>query len=332
MASLELLYLTQQEVLDVGITLADAIDIVEGALREHGAGQVENPPKPGVHPLPGAFIHAMPAFLKRPGQVGLKWVSGFFDNPRRGIPSISGLIVLNDAQTGLPIAVMDCAYITALRTAAASGVAARHLARKGSAVVAIVGAGLQGRYNLLTLREVLPDLREARAFDIHAETLERFVSDMSGMLPFAVVPAGDAEQAMRGADLVVTATGVVDKPIFKADWVQPGTLVLPIHSQGWEARLLHEADKFVVDDWAQFSGSMTGPGGFYDELPQPYAELGEIVVGRKPGRQSPDERIVDFNYGLAIHDVAMASEVLARAERMGLGTRLAQMDGTLPFA
>ena len=332
MASHELIYLSQQEVIDVAPTLAESIDIVEGVLREHGDKQVENPPKPAVHPLPDAFIHAMPGFLRRRRQVGLKWVSGFFSNPGRGLPSISGLIVLNDADTGLPTAVMDCAYITALRTAAVSGVAARYLANKDAETLGIVGAGLQGRYNLLALRGVLPALHVVRVFDTDEGTLQRFVTSMAEATGAEVSAVGSMEDAITGADVVVTATGWLDEPIFRAEWIAPGALVLPVHSRGWDPRAPHEADKFIVDDWGQFSASLGRPGGFYHPLPKPYAELGEIVAGKKPGRETPDERIIDFNYGMAVHDVAMATEVLARARAKGAGTTLKQLDGYPPLS
>jgi ornithine cyclodeaminase/alanine dehydrogenase len=332
MAVAELLYLTQQEVIDCGLTLAESVGIVEGVLREHGEGQVENPPKPGVHPRPDAFIHAMPGYLKRADLVGMKWVSGFFSNPARGLPSLSGLIVLNDADTGLPTAVMDCAYITALRTAAVSGVAARHLARAGAEALGIVGAGLQGRYNLLAIAAVLPTLRFARVFDTHAPTLGRFLEAMAGEVAFELAAGGSAERVIRAADVVVTATGWLEEPIFASEWVGRGALVLPVHARGWSRRTPHEMDRFIVDDWGQFHHVMGGEGGFYAPLPEPDAQLGEVVAARTPGRRSDDERIVDFNYGMAIHDVAMATEVLRRAKARHLGTPLAQMDGHMPFS
>ena len=106
--------------------------------------------------------------------------------------------------------------------------------------------------------------------------------------------------------------------------------MLPVHSWGWEREAIVRADKFVADDWAQLRNGVVGPGKPYDSLPEPYAELGEIVVGAKPGRQSPIERIIDFNYGMAVNDVAMGNEVLARAKAAGLGTPLRQLDGTPP--
>jgi ornithine cyclodeaminase/alanine dehydrogenase-like protein (mu-crystallin family) len=119
---------------------------------------------------------------------------------------------------------------------------------------------------------------------------------------------------------------------FMADWVRPGALVLPVHAKGWEPRALREAGKFVVDDWAQFSKSLGGPGGFYHPLPELYAQLGEIVTGRRPGRESPSETVFCVNYGMAIHDVAMAAETLKRARRRRLGRRLPLLDGEFPLS
>ena len=327
----QLTYLTQQEVINLAPTLAESIDIVEGVLCEHGKKETANPAKPAVHPRPGAFIHAMPGFLRRRRQVGLKWVSGFFSNPKRGLPSLSGLIVLNDPDTGFPTAVMDCAYITALRTAAVSAVAARYLANQDAGTLGIVGSGLQGRYHLMSLKEVLPALRRVWVFDTSDEALRGFVADMSQAARIDIEPAASPKHATTHAEIVVTATSWLNQAIFKAEWVRPGALVLPVHSRGWDLAMLVGADKFVVDDWGQFSAALGGPGGFYHPLPQPYAELGEIVAGIKPGRERLDERIIDFNYGLAIHDVAMATEVLRRARQAGVGTPLPQLDGRMPF-
>ena len=324
-----LLYLSQQDVIDCCPTLAETIDIIEGVLAAHGAGEVENPPKPGVHTLGDAFIHAMPGFLKRPRQVGLKWVSGYFSNPARGLPSISGLIVLNDPDTGFPTAVMDCAYITALRTAAVSGVAARRLARGDSATLGLVGAGLQGRYNTLTIQAALPSLERVRVFDTFAPTLESFLEEMPVRTGLAVERVDSIEAAFSEADVIVTATGWLDDRIFHAADVPGGALVLPIHARGWERPIATALDRFIVDDWGQFNSSMGGVDPYYDPLPDPHAELGQIVAGLKPGRESSDERIIDFNYGMAIHDVAMAGEVLTRARSAGRGVELPQLDGDI---
>ena len=160
---------------------------------------------------------------------------------------------------------------------------------------------------------------------------ERLLRQPGAALPFAVEAGRSAEDVIRGADVVITATGKLDRPIFEEGWVGEGALVLPVHSAGWAFDMLETADRLVCDDLGQFRAFLGPPHGFYDRLPEVDAELGEIVVGAKPGRESAGERIiVDFNLGIAIHDVAMASGVLARAQAQGLGRRLALTDGAFP--
>lgn len=159
-------YLSRQDVESLAIGMEEIIDAVGAALRERGEGTAEMPPKPGVHPRKDAFIHAMPAFLEGMGAAGLKWVSGFPQNLEKGLPYISGLFVLNDVQTGLPLSVMDCTWITGARTGAASAVAAKYLARPESATIGIVACGLQGRTNLEAMACVFPWKRPSPTISI----------------------------------------------------------------------------------------------------------------------------------------------------------------------
>jgi ornithine cyclodeaminase/alanine dehydrogenase-like protein (mu-crystallin family) len=331
MKKIEFIYLSQEDVAGVGLTMGDAISVVEAVFREHGLGRIENPPKPGIHPQPDAFIHAMPGYLSEKKAAGLKWVSRFSSNARHDIPAVMGLLVLNDVETGQPLALMDCRWITAVRTGCASAVAARFLARRGAEVVGIVGAGIQGRYNLLALKEVLPALKVVRVYDINPQAVEAYVSSMNKVLPFRVEAGESSRGVIEGADVVVTATGKLEKPIFQEKWVKEGALVLPVHHRGWENQVLHKVDKFVTDDWRQLWQAHEKVGGFHGPLPDPYAELGDIVLGNKPGREDDRERIVDFNYGLAVEDVAMAQEIFFRARERGLGTVLTLMEGDLPL-
>jgi len=181
MKCIELLYLSQEDVVAAGMTMPETIAVVEDVLREHGLGATENPPKPGVHPA-NSFIHAMPGYLPRKRAAGLKWVSSFSGNTGLGMPPVMGLIILNDVQTGQPLAVMDCRWITAMRTGAVSAVAARYLAAKKATVVGIIGAGIQGRYNLLALAAVQPQLELVRVFDINRRTADGLVDVLSGEL------------------------------------------------------------------------------------------------------------------------------------------------------
>jgi len=146
-----ILYLSREDVETTRLPMSEIIRALEAMFREKGNGEVEMPPKPGIHPRPDAFIHAMPAYIPSVQAAGLKWVSGYPGNQAKGLPYISGLLILNDPDTGVPLAVMDCTWITAQRTGAATAVAAKHLARPDSASVGIVACGVQGRSNLEAL-------------------------------------------------------------------------------------------------------------------------------------------------------------------------------------
>jgi ornithine cyclodeaminase/alanine dehydrogenase-like protein (mu-crystallin family) len=331
MKRIELLYLSQEEVIATAMTMSETIAVVEDALREHGLGETENPPKPGVHPA-NSFIHAMPGYLPRKRAAGLKWVSSFSGNTGLGLPPVMGLFILNDVQTGQPLAVMDCRWITAMRTGAVSAVAARYLAAKNSTLVGIIGAGIQGRYNLLALAAALPSLESVRVFDINHRTADGFVAALAGELQMQIEIGKSPQEVIEGADIIVTATGRLDQPIFKEKWISPGALVLPVHHRGWENRTLHKVDKFITDDWQQLKLAHEKVGGFDGSLPERHTELGEIITGQKPGRENDLERIIDFNYGLAIEDVAMAGEIYTRAKAKRLGQILPLMEAELPYA
>jgi ornithine cyclodeaminase/alanine dehydrogenase-like protein (mu-crystallin family) len=247
------------------------------------------------------------------------------------LPSIMGLLALNDVTTGQPVAVMEAGYITALRTAALSGVSARYLAVAGAKRVGIVGAGIQGRYNLLSLKEVLAGLQCARVFDIDSSSSARLKEVLQGHVPFQIEVRSSVQEVFEEADIIITAVGRPRERIFKEQWVKAGALVLPVGPRGWETAAIGKMDKFVVDDWGQFRHLYNGKGGYYAPLPALHAELGEIVTRKKPGRQSADERIINFNLGMAILDIAVANEILARAMRTKLGRVLPLMKNSLPF-
>ena len=170
------LYLSRADVEAARVPMRAIIGRLEEVFREKGLGRTEMPPKPGIHPGPPGndnFIHAMPACIPALGAAGVKWISGFPGNQERGLPYISGLLILNDPSTGLPQAVMDATWITAMRTGAATAVAAGFLARRDAASFGVLGCGVQARTNLEALTVALPGLKEVRAYDIHPERAAR---------------------------------------------------------------------------------------------------------------------------------------------------------------
>lgn len=325
-SKVEFLFLSQEDVIQVGMSIRDVIGVVEAVFREHGLKRVENPPKPGIHPLPNAFLHAMPAFLPELQAAGMKWVSSFPTNAAKNLPAVMGVIILNEIQTGKPLVIMDCRWITAVRTGAASAVAAKYLARANSEVIGIVGAGVQGRFNLLALKEVLPAIKLVKYCDTHADTLANTIKRMREILPFDIKGYESPQEVIQGSDVIVTATGKLDRIVYYEKWVMPGALVLPVHHRGWENQIIQKANKFITDDWTQLSNAARVVGGFDGPLPNPYAELGEIVLGMKQGRQSDEDRIIDFNYGLAMEDIAIAKDIHNMALSKGLGKKLILMN------
>lgn len=332
MKPVKFLYLSQADVIKAGLTVGEAVPLIEESFRAHGRGEFENPPKPGVHPLPDAFIHAMPGYLPRQGVAGVKWISSFSSNHHHQVPTVMGLIVLNDVDTGGPRAVMEGGWITAVRTAAVSAVAAKFLARADARVVGLVGAGVQGYAHTLAMREVLPRLDMLKVFDVNREQVDQYLAVMAPQASFRLEWVDSAQAAIETADVIITATGRLNRPIFHREWIKEGALVLPVHTRGWDRDIPYKMDKFVVDYWEQFSRVQGQPGAYYESLPDPDAQLGEIVVGKKPGRESDRERIINHNYGMAIHDMAIAQEILARATAKGLGTVLPLMEEAPIFA
>lgn len=323
MKQVEILYLSRADVEAIGLTMREIIDLVEVALGEHGRDRVEMPPKPGVHPLPGTFIHAMPAYVPRMGAIGLKWVGCFPDNVDKGLAQTTGVLVMNDPETGLPLAVMDCSWVTAMRTAAVTAIGAKHLARRDSEVLGIVGAGVQGHTNLLSLKEVLPKLRLVKVYDKRPEALERYVEDMAPLFEGEIRAVDGPEAAVRDSDVVVTATMFyLPEPFVKAEWFGEGTFAAPLEADyAWEPAAVALADKFVTDDWEQ-TKYFAEHGCFPQGLPKLHAELGEIVAGLKPGRERDEERIISMCIGMAIEDVAVGIRLYELAAELGIGTRL----------
>lgn len=318
-----LLYLSRAAVAAVGLTMAEIIAALESAFREQGEGRVEMPPKPGIHPGGGDnFIHAMPASIPALGAAGIKWVSGFPENFRRGLPYITGLLILNDPVTGLPLAVMDCEWITAMRTGAATALAARYLARSDSCTAGILACGVQGRTNLEALNELFP-LREARAYDIDPAAAHRYASEMEGRWGLAVSVVKEPRDAVEGCDLVVTSGPISRAPhaTIRAGWLDPGAFASLVDFDSyWHPGAMHEVDKFCTDDREQLRYYRTL--GYFRDIPAVHADLGELVTGSKAGREAAHERTMAVNLGVALDDLAVAPLIYTRAIELGVGTWL----------
>jgi ornithine cyclodeaminase/alanine dehydrogenase len=318
-----LLYLSQADVAAVGLTMAEIIETLEAAFREKGQGKVEMPPKPGIHPGGGDnFIHAMPACIPALRSAGIKWVSGFPDNPQRGLPYITGLLILNDVKTGLPIAVMDCVWITAMRTGAATAIAARYLARPDSSTVGVLGCGVQGRSNVEALNVLFP-LQRVMAYDVDADAARRYSDEISARLGLEVVVVSTPREAVSGCDIVVTAGPIQKKPhrTIQPGWLDQGAFASLVDFDSyWHPYAMQEVNKFCTDDVPQLRHYEQS--GYFRSIPPVYADLGELATGRKPGRETPQERTMTANLGLAMDDMAVAPLLYRQAMTKGIGTWL----------
>jgi ornithine cyclodeaminase/alanine dehydrogenase-like protein (mu-crystallin family) len=338
----DFVYLSQEDVVAAGGTdMAAMIDVIERAFRVKAEGEVRMPPKvmitwadePGTEEKHGRIM-AMPAYVGGEFDVaGLKWIPSVPDNPaRNGLPRANALVLLTDPSTGLPLAVMDGTVVSAMRTGAVTGVALRHLAAPGADTACLLGAGVLAHTQLAALRTVLPALREVRVFDPARERCERFCERARAAGGPGVRPAGSAEEAVRGAAVVVPATMAVD-PSFEAGWIDAGATVVLVSSLDAPVELQAITDLLVVDDWEHES---THPGRYAERLVAAGAipadgsaavELCDVVSGSHPGRTGAAQRVVVTPVGLAMDDVAAAWRVLQGARRQGLGTPLRLRSG-----
>ncbi len=290
--------------------------------KEKGEGRVEMPPKPGIHTMPDAFIHAMPAYIPAMRSAGVKWVSGYPSNQKKGLPYITGLLILNDAETGIPVSVMDCAWITAMRTGAATAVSAKYFARKDSSSVGICACGVQGRSNLEALSCLLK-IKKVKAFDLFPKCAEKFAEEMGEKLGLQIEVVKKAEEAVRDLDIVVTSGPILKHPTptVQAGWLKKGGFASLVDFDSYfSGKAIQEAEKISTDDIPQMD--YYRKVGYFKETPVPYADLGEIVAGKKKARENDQERCIAINLGIALDDMAVAPIIYAKAMERGIGTEL----------
>lgn len=300
-------YLDRATVTRLLPSLAEQLDLVESTYVAMARGRVEQPPKLGIHARPETFIHAMPAYLQDDDIAAVKWVAAYSSNSAQGLPYISGLMILSDAGTGLPVLVMDAAQITAVRTAVASGVSIRHLAPTGWRRVAILGYGEQGREHARVVHTLNPNA------EITVYGGPRLSAPQDG-----VEVAPDARSAVEGADVVISAGPMAAKPgpMVEASWVAPACLVVPVDFDAYVgASVIEQADQLIVDDTAQYD-QYRARGGFAG-WPDADVTIGEALQTDVTG-----ERRVVCNLGVGALDAALAGMVRKRAEAEGVGVLL----------
>ncbi len=325
---METLLLSRSDIERV-ITMKDAVDAVERTFRGIAEGTVVNPTKTVLDlgetaPFPACrgFVNAMPAYVGWLDSAGLKWVGAFQENPSRGLPFITAMILLVDPQTGQFLAVLDGTLITALRTGAQSAVPLKWLHDGPTVRLGLYGAGVQARTQTLAIAEVFP-IEALTVYDIRREAAEEFAREMAPVVKGPIVVAESPETAADGQVIICATQG--KSKFLKEAWVKSGTTVIPMGSyQECEDDLLLRADKIVVDhvEHCLHRGALRDvvAAGKIAER-QLHATIGEVVAGKRPGRTSPTERIVCIPLGLGAHDIAVATVAYRRALERGLGEK-----------
>ena len=335
MTASEFLYLSQEDVIAAGgLDMKMVVEGMERAFKLLNAGKVIIPNKIVMTLPPGekerGRINGLAAYIGGDWEVaGIKWIPGFPNNPSRyKLPRANAFLILNDTNTGMPLVIMDGTLLSAMRTGAVGGgVGAKYLARKDSEVAAIIGMGVQARTQALALKTVLPKLKEIRGYDVWKDRGRLVAKDIEKMTGITTKFVDTPKEAVEGADVIDTVT-VADEPIVKDAWVKKGNLFIHMGSYIEEEYdvVLH-ANKIIADDWEIVKHRKTPVlARMYDEGKikdsDIYANLDEIVAGKKKGRETDDERIFFSPIGMAHEDVAVASLVYEQAKKKGIGKKL----------
>lgn len=322
----QMLVLTRRQVEQV-LSVQETTDLVEACFRALGDGTGENLPTASIRwPEISGRCNIKSGYLKHPGAVGIKIIRTHNKNPERhGLPVKNAQIVVLDSDTGLIQAIMDGDYITEVRTGSSGAVGARWLARPEAKRVAMIGAGIQGRAQLEALARDRA-LGDVWVWSRTAERRETYAREMSQRLGLTIRPTGSIEEAVRQAEIIITATWAYEVLVQK-NWVQPGTYIGAI---GADAPGMQELDpaillggKVVIDDLEQCvrMGEINVPvkAGLY-RVEQLHGTIGEVIAGKKPGRTSADEITIFDSTGVGVQDAVCAIHAYQKARELGLGT------------
>jgi ornithine cyclodeaminase len=323
-------YLNGPDVAALALTDDEIIAAVEAGLAAQGRGETVIEPR--MHLAPdisfNGHFNVLRGYIAPLALAGVKVVGDFVDNWRHGLPSEMGLLNLFDPRTGRPVAIIDAAGLTDMRTGAVTAIGAKHLARKGSRVLGHIGARGTAYWNVRLLDHLF-HFDEIRVHSRRPESRNAFAERLARDLGKPVIATEDWETCVRGADIVVEASRLASpQPMLLTSWIAPGAFVVPYGTMSAvELSLTDIMDKIVVDDWGQCRAGQFGSLRAHvdagkltaDTL---HAELCEIVAGRKPGRASDSETLLLWHRGLSTSDIALGAAMLDKARRMGIGQQL----------
>ena len=330
MPPIRLTYLGGPEVQRIALTDEEIIGAVEDVLRAQGRG--ETVVEPRVHLIPDRRVHGhfnvLRGYVAPLGVAGVKIVGDYVDNYKRGLPSEMALLNLFDPGTGRPVAVIDASAITDMRTGAVTAVGAKYLARKESRILGHIGARGTAYWNVRLLDKLF-GFEGIRVHSRRPESRRAFGDTLARDLGKPVTVCDDWESCLRGADIVVEASRLTEPaPLLKTEWIKPGALVVPYGTvSAVELTLTDIMAKIVVDDWGQCKQGIFGSLRAHVETGRLseknlHGEIGEIVAGKRPGREKDSETILFWHRGLGITDIALGHAMLAKARRLGIGQQL----------
>jgi alanine dehydrogenase len=328
---LHLTYLNALDVAALALSDDEILAAVEQGLAAQGRGETVIEPRMHLTPdksVPGHFNVLRGAFRAPINLAGVKVIGDYVDNYKQGLPSELGLLLLMDPSNGAPKAIIDGSHLTDMRTGAVTAIGAKHLARKGSKILAHVGARGTAYWNVRLLDRLF-DFDEIRVHSRRPESRDAFAARLTRDLGKPVQATQDWRSCVEGADIVVEASRLTaPAPLLKTAWIKRGAFVVPYGTMSAvELSLTDIMDKIVVDDWGQCKAGQLGSlrthveAGKLSEATL-HAEMGEIVAGTKAGREREDETILFWHRGLSLSDIALGHAMLEKAARLGIGQRL----------
>ena len=330
MKSISMTYLNGPDVERIALTDDEILAAVEGGLKAQGLGQTVIEPRMHLMPDPAfnGHFNVLRGYVAPLNLAGVKVVGDFVDNYKQGLPSEMAMLNLFDPRTGIPVAVLDATFITDARTGAVTALGAKHLARKNSKVLGHVGARGTSYWNVRLLDRLF-NFDEIRVHSRRPESRNAFAARLEKDLGKKITVTEDWQSCVEGADIVVEASRLESpKPLLKTEWIKKGAFVVPYGTMSAiELSLTDIMDKLVVDDWGQCKGGMFGslrPHVEAGKLSEQtlHAELGQIIAGKKPGRESDDETNLFWHRGLSLSDIALGDALLRKGGAMGIGQKL----------
>jgi ornithine cyclodeaminase/alanine dehydrogenase-like protein (mu-crystallin family) len=331
MSSVKFLFLSQEDVRECGgLDMSAYIDNVEKSfsLLEKGESMEPDPPMLMFGGQAGRRVTMHPAYVGGDvDTVGLKWTPANPDNPSTiNMPRATAMNIINDPITGHPLAVMDGTIISSMRTGAVSAVGFKYLGRKGSSVLGLLGAGVIARTSFMGMKEVMDNLQLVKIYDLSRERAEKWIEEMGDRTGFETQIVSSAQECVEDSDVVIGCTTVsADQRYVKPEWMKPGIFYSNISDNDATFEAITSCDKVVVDGPRQFTipvviGLMAKEGLIsFEEI---HGTIGEIVNGKKPGRESDDERIFYSCLGLGVHDTINARRIYDEAKTKGRGIEL----------